>query len=67
MKIAKELGISAAPALVGWEYRRGIAYPSLSGVIVAEENAELLSQVFTENSCFCAPLTLSRFTGTNWQ
>lgn len=46
-KIAKQLGIQSAPALVGWEYRRGQGYPLIRGIVVAREHAELLNQVFT--------------------
>jgi hypothetical protein len=53
-KVARQLGMNYAPALVGWEYRKGQSYPSLDGIVVAAEHAELLHSVhishFKKNS-----------------
>eukprot|EP00026_Physarum_polycephalum_P002332 Phypoly_transcript_02338.p1 GENE.Phypoly_transcript_02338~~Phypoly_transcript_02338.p1 ORF type:complete len:864 (+),score=130.87 Phypoly_transcript_02338:111-2702(+) len=45
-KVARQLGIASAPALVGWEYKKGHSYPVLNGIVVAEEHAELLHSVY---------------------
>jgi len=45
-KVAKQLGITWAPALVGWEYRKGKSYPEINGIVVVAEHAELLHTVY---------------------
>jgi len=46
LNIANRLGVPAAPALVGWEYKKGKGFPVLQGIVVAQEHAELLNQVY---------------------
>jgi len=41
-KIAKKLGIDFAPAIVGFRFQSRHAKPDIDGVVVAEENKELL-------------------------
>ncbi|GAA5820932.1 hypothetical protein JCM10212_000553 [Sporobolomyces blumeae] len=44
VKCAKMLGIDYAEAIIGFEFRQRRATPTMSGVVVAEENADLLRQ-----------------------
>ena len=43
-KAAKQLGIDAAPAMVGFDVHDGRAVPKLDGVVVCEEHAALLRE-----------------------
>jgi xeroderma pigmentosum group C-complementing protein len=41
-KIAKELGIEYAPAMVGYEVKQGKPYPKFDGVVVCSQNVDTL-------------------------
>ena len=41
-RVAKRLGVDAAPAMMGWEYSRGGCHPVFDGFVVCEERAEAL-------------------------
>ncbi|GJN94079.1 hypothetical protein Rhopal_007143-T1 [Rhodotorula paludigena] len=44
IKCAKELGIDHAEAITGFEFRQRRALPVMAGVVVAEENADVLRE-----------------------
>ncbi|CCA70644.1 related to xeroderma pigmentosum group C complementing factor (homolog to excision repair protein RAD4) [Serendipita indica DSM 11827] len=48
-KVAKEIGIDFAPAVTGFEFRKGHANPIISGIVVAEENQELIVSAYWES------------------
>ena len=41
-KASRKIGIDAAPAMVGWEFHKGMNHPILDGWVVCKENAEAL-------------------------
>ena len=45
MKVARKLGISAAPAMTGWDFKKGNSVPLIDGVVVCTENVEVLVAV----------------------
>ena len=45
MKVARKLGISAAPAMTGWDFKKGHSVPLIEGVVVCTENVEVLVAV----------------------
>jgi xeroderma pigmentosum group C-complementing protein len=49
-KVAKELGIDFAKAVVGFEWKRGTCIPVLDGIVVAREFDLLLREAFVEKS-----------------
>ncbi|RKO93314.1 Rad4 beta-hairpin domain 3-domain-containing protein, partial [Blyttiomyces helicus] len=49
-RLAKKLGIEYATAVTGFEFARGNSTPVLSGIVVAEENAQILKEAHAENA-----------------
>ncbi|KAI0345889.1 Rad4-domain-containing protein [Trametopsis cervina] len=45
-KIARQLGMDHAEAVTGFEFRKGRAFPVITGVVVAAENEETLLEAF---------------------
>ena len=45
-RVAKSLGISYAPALIGFEVRRGITHPVIEGIVVAKNSVGLLNEAY---------------------
>ncbi|KAJ3036180.1 hypothetical protein HDV00_003036 [Rhizophlyctis rosea] len=49
-RIAKELGIDYAPAVVGFDFNKGRSTPDIKGVVVAKEFEEILLAAYEEKS-----------------
>ncbi|EJC98123.1 Rad4-domain-containing protein [Fomitiporia mediterranea MF3/22] len=47
-KIAKKLGFDYAEAVTNFEFKKGRAFPVLSGIVVAAENEEILLEAYWE-------------------
>ncbi|KAG8836821.1 hypothetical protein FRC18_010627 [Serendipita sp. 400] len=48
-KVARQLGIDHAPAVTGFEFRKGHANPIVNGIVVATENEELVVSAYWES------------------
>ena len=46
--VVRKTGIDAAPAMVGWEFSGGGAHPVYDGVVVCQENAEVLMDAWNQ-------------------
>uniref|UniRef100_V5EFH2 Uncharacterized protein n=2 Tax=Kalmanozyma brasiliensis (strain GHG001) TaxID=1365824 RepID=V5EFH2_KALBG len=45
-KVAKKLGVPYAEAITGFEFRKQRGMPKITGVVVAQQNAELVEEAF---------------------
>ncbi|CDR99787.1 hypothetical protein, partial [Sporisorium scitamineum] len=45
-KVAKKLGVPYAEAITGFEFRKQRGMPKITGIIVAQQNAELVEEAF---------------------
>ncbi|PWN42133.1 Rad4-domain-containing protein [Ceraceosorus guamensis] len=48
-KVAKKLGVSYAEAITGFEFRKFRSMPKLTGIVVAEENEDLVTEAYWES------------------
>lgn len=49
-KIARDLEVDFAPAVTGFEFRKGHANPIISGIVIAKENEELVLSAYLESA-----------------
>jgi xeroderma pigmentosum group C-complementing protein len=47
-KVARKLGISYAPAMMGWDFHSGHCCPVIEGIVVAQENEEVLLEAWSQ-------------------
>jgi xeroderma pigmentosum group C-complementing protein len=47
-KVARKLGLSYAPAMVGWDFHSGHCCPVIDGIVVAQENEEVLMEAWRQ-------------------
>ena len=48
-KIAKKLGFDYAEAVTSFEFKKGRAFPVITGIVIASENEETLLEVSFQN------------------
>ncbi|KAK5582405.1 hypothetical protein RB653_003988 [Dictyostelium firmibasis] len=60
IRVAKKLGISVAPALVGWENGKRASYPIIDGVVVAKKNSKNLLDAWLSESSSKAEAELQK-------
>ncbi|XP_059178790.1 DNA repair protein complementing XP-C cells homolog [Physella acuta] len=48
-RVAKKLGIDIAPAMIGWDYHRGMPHAMMDGWVVCEEFADTLMTAWLED------------------
>jgi hypothetical protein len=52
--VARKLGISAAPAMIGWTYRQCRSVPDIDGVVVCQDKATILAEAHEEHEALKA-------------